>query len=168
MAKVLFRLDPPQILHTFDVAPDPDWEYSPEQRDADNHWVVDSDIDETQVHFSNLGLNADKTKVVVLDPSKTYAESLALHDAAEEAKEIVRQKASKVKEIKLEAKERLRDLAWKIERAQETDLLNGNNVAMTAIATEKKTIRDANNAHETTLQALTTLQEVQNFQPKAF
>ena len=43
---------------------------------------------------------------------------------------------------------------WKLDKAREKDLLSGSNSAMTAIAQEKQSIRDANNAHEATLKAL--------------
>ena len=56
--------------------------------------------------------------------------------------------------IKARAKDALEEISWKKERAEETDLLNGNNVAMTSYANEKKVIRDANNDREAALDAI--------------
>ena len=44
--------------------------------------------------------------------------------------------------------------SWKVERAQEQDLINGNNDAMRALAIEKQAIRDKGNAIEAELAAL--------------
>ena len=44
--------------------------------------------------------------------------------------------------------------AWKVERAKEVDLLNGNDEAMKALALEKKAIRDKGNAIEAEILAL--------------
>lgn len=72
--------------------------------------------------------------------------------------------------IKARAKDALEEIAWKKERAEETDLLNGNNVAMTAYANEKKAIRDANNAKEAALDAITTndWEAIKAFNPDDF
>ena len=46
------------------------------------------------------------------------------------------------------------ETAWKVERAKEVDLINGNNEAMKALAIEKQAIRDKGNAIEAELKAL--------------
>ena len=46
------------------------------------------------------------------------------------------------------------ETAWKVERAKEVDLLNGNDEAMKALALEKKAIRDKGNAIEAEILAL--------------
>ena len=68
MAKVVFQIDPPTIKHTFKVDPGPDYKYSIDPTDQDNYAIVDSDIDETAVHFYNLQLSADKSKVELKKP----------------------------------------------------------------------------------------------------
>ena len=168
MAKVVFQIDPPQILHTFRVDPGPDYKYSIDETDQDNYTVVDSDVDETVVHFSNLKLSADKTKVEVIDSSKTYEESKAAFIAAVDVKEIAAIKLDHADNIRGYCANKLQDLEWKWQRATEQDLINGNNVAKTAVASEKQAIRDANNAHQTAMEALTTLAELKAFDPKDF
>ena len=67
-------------------------------------------------------------------------------------------KAVKKQQVGLHAKYVLdgdySNTSWKVEKAKEVDLLAGNNNAMTALALEKKAIRDANNAHEAVIEAL--------------
>ena len=67
-------------------------------------------------------------------------------------------KAVKKQQVGLHAKYVLdgdySNTSWKVEKAKEIDILAGNNAAMTALATEKKAIRDANNAHEAVIEAL--------------
>ena len=46
------------------------------------------------------------------------------------------------------------ETAWKVERAKEVDLINGNDEAMKALAVEKQAIRDKGNAIEAEILAL--------------
>ena len=94
---------------------------------------------------------------------KTETERETLQRQEQEVLEIQQMREGKVREIKAEAKDRLQNLDWKVQRATEQDLLNGNNAAMTAVANEKKAIRDANNAHENALNALTDLNDIKAF-----
>jgi hypothetical protein len=59
-------------------------------------------------------------------------------------------------------------LDWKIQRATETDLLNGNTAAMTALAQEKKAIRDANNAAEAEVDAETDVAKLRHVDVSAW
>lgn len=82
---------------------------------------------------------------------KTKEEQTELHRKALKRKEAKLEQARKAIEIKTHVSKLLKDeystTSWKHEKASETDLLNGNNDAMTKLAQEKKVIRDANNAH---------------------
>ena len=79
-------------------------------------------------------------------------------------------KESHSRSIKARCKDSLQEIEWKKERAEETDLLNGNNAAMTAYANEKKAIRDGNNAKEVELEAIATndFDALNNFKPDIF
>tara|TARA_B100001250_G_C19240075_1_gene546120 strand:- start:38 stop:544 length:507 start_codon:yes stop_codon:yes gene_type:complete len=168
MAKVIFQIDPPTIKHVFKVDPGPDYKYSIDPTDQDNYTVVDSDIDETAVHFFNLQLSADKSRVELKNSSETFEETKTKWEAHIAAEEIVTAKASRRDDIKATCKSKLEVLEWKWQRAQEQDLINGNNVAKTAVASERQAIRDANNAKEVQLDALTTLAEIVAFDPTDF
>jgi len=133
-----------------------------------NYEVLDSDdrgfrvfegeinTDENVLHVYKL--NAAKDGVENPYAGQTKLEQTNLFERARKNKEAVRIKGNKAIEIKTATGQRLEDeyssAGWRHEKASETDLLNGNNVAMTALATEKKAIRDAGNAHGATLAAL--------------
>ena len=85
-----------------------------------------------------------------------------------EAHDLLDEKMDKVKSIRAEAGLRLERLQWKIERAKEEDLLNGNNAAMTVVATEKRKIRDENNAACAEVEALSTVAEVHAYDPRGW
>ena len=64
--------------------------------------------------------------------------------------------------------ERLKEMKWKKDKATDIDLINGNTNAMTAYYAEREALRVANNNHVAALEALTTQEEVDAFDPKAF
>ena len=103
-------------------------------------------------------LNAAGDGVENPHAGKTKAEMETLHTAEKKLIEAAAQKADKLIEIKTHTGAKLEDeyssSGWRHENALETDLLNGNNAAMTALANEKKAVRDAGNAHGATLEAL--------------
>ena len=113
-------------------------------------------------------MNAGKTALVDSHAGKTETERETLQRQEQEVTEIAQMRSGKVREIKAEAKDRLQNLDWKVQRATEEDLLNGNTAASTAVANEKKAIRDANNAHENALNALTTIDDIKAFVPSDF
>jgi len=158
--------------------------------------ILDEDVNEiTQPKDPDTGTNDDPNFVVIrqdLDASvpltswKLNAAGNALEDVfagkSDEERETLERETYSVpigfqqlKEghrvaIKARAKDALEEISWKKERAEETDLLNGNNVAMTAYANEKKAIRDANNAKEAALDAITTndWEAIKAFNPDDF
>ena len=136
-----------------------DWdpsENNPEYLSHSKVFVGDVDLDNDLLMCYEL--NAAGDGVVNPYAGKTKAEMETLYTAALKKKNAAKLKASKLIEIKTVTGARLEDeyssAGWRHEKATETDLLNGNNDAMTALATEKKAIRDAGNAHAATLEAL--------------
>lgn len=103
-------------------------------------------------------LNDAGDDVVNPHAGKTKAEMTALMEAAEKIKTATGMKVYKAVEVKTSTALKLEDeyspSGWRHEKAAETDLLNGNNDAMTKLAQEKKAIRDAGNAHEAVLASL--------------
>ena len=120
--------------------------------------VFVGDIDEDNDLLCCYELNAAGDGVVNPYSGKTKAEQDVLHTAAQKLKLAARLQESKLIEVKSSTGGKLEDeyssSGWRHEKASETDLLNGNNAAMTALANEKKTIRDAGNAHAATLEGL--------------
>jgi len=118
-----------------------------------NYVVVRQDLD-AAVPLTSWKLNAAGNALEDAHAGKSDDERVSLDKTSSEEKLFTLKKESHRRMIKVSCGDRLNNLAWKIERAQETDLLNGNNVAMTAVANEKKAIRDGNNAKEAALDAI--------------
>ncbi len=166
MAFYQVRIDPPCIVDEDSTKMDTRKIPGPNPGDAeidDPNYVIIEQTLEAGVPLTSYKLNADKTALVDSHSGKTESERETLQRQEQEVTEIAQMRAGKVREIKAEAKARLQDLDWKVQRATEEDLLNGNNSAMTAVANEKKAIRDANNAHENALNALTDLNDIKAF-----
>ena len=111
--------------------------------------------DENVLHVYKL--NAAKDGVENPYSGKTKLEQTQLFERVRKNREATRIQGNKLIEVKTTTGVKLEDeyssSGWRHEKAAETDLLNGNNAAMTALATEKKAIRDAGNAHAATLAA---------------
>tara|TARA_B100001250_G_scaffold349922_1_gene321386 strand:+ start:1834 stop:2352 length:519 start_codon:yes stop_codon:yes gene_type:complete len=136
-----------------------DWdpsENNPEYLSHSKVFVGDIDLENDLMMCYKL--NAAGDGVVNPHAGKTKAEMETLHTAELKLKNAAVLQANKAIEVKTVTGARLEDeyssSGWRHEKATETDLLNGNNAAMTALATEKKAIRDAGNAHGATLAAL--------------
>lgn len=168
MTFILYRKDPPCItLKDEDAAniqhPQLPGDNPGESGGDDPNYVIIEQTLDPSVPLPNWYLNAAGTALENKFSGKTVEESDTLRRQEQEAVELAQLKASKTEGIKVAAKSRLEAIEWKIQRATETDLLNGNNNAMTAVANEKKAIRDANNAHENALNALTDLNDIKAF-----
>ena len=134
-----------------------------------NYVVVRQDLD-AAVPLTSWKLNAAGNALEDAHAGKSDEERIALNLAENEAIVFAEMNEDKRRQIKAEAQSQLEEINWEIERAQETDLLNGNNVAMTANANKKKTIRDLNNQQEAALDAITTndLTAMKDFKPDDF
>ena len=169
MAKVLWRIDPPTVIHVFDKDPGPDYLIGdPNEPDTANHRIVEYDYDSTQVHFANLKLSADESTLEQIESGLTYAQQEAKYAAERETAELDHAKKDLKNSIRAEAGLRLERFDWKEKRAREQDLLNGNSAAMTSLASEKQAIRDQNNAACTEVDALSSLAEAKSYNPRGW
>ena len=153
MAYIIWDIEKEHVRTTLD------WDPSVENPDyLTRHKVIEGDINLDENLLCCYVLNAAGDGVVNPYAGKTKAEQDVLHTAARKLQIAAALKADKLIEIKTATGSKLEDeyssSGWRHEKAAETDLLNGNNAAMTALATEKKAIRDAGNAHAVALQAL--------------
>jgi len=132
-----------------------------------NYVVIRQDLD-AGVPLTSWKLNAASDALVDAHAGKSDEERIALNLAENEALIFTGFKNDFRKQIKAHAKAALEEITWKKERAEETDLINGNSAAMTALAQEKKAIRDLNNAREVELDAITEndLTALMAFAPK--
>ena len=163
----LYRKDPSCILDedTDEIATrkDPDGNVDP------NYVVIRQDLD-SAVPLTSWKLNAAGNALEDAHAGKSDEERVALNLAESEVLFFAELKESHRRQIKAYCQAKLEEIEWKKERAEETDLLNGNSAAMTAYAQEKKAIRDANNAREAALDAITTndCDEIKAFDPEDF
>ena len=153
MAYIIWDIEKEHVRTTLD------WDPSVENPDyLQRHKVFEGDIDLDENLLCCYVLNDAGDGVVNPYAGKTKAEQDVLHTAARKLQIAAALKADKLIEIKTATGSKLEDQysssGWRHEKAAETDLLNGNNAAMTALATEKKAIRDAGNAHGVALEAL--------------
>tara|TARA_B100000427_G_scaffold133546_1_gene111097 strand:+ start:2220 stop:2777 length:558 start_codon:yes stop_codon:yes gene_type:complete len=132
-----------------------------------NYVVVRQDLDPS-VPLTSWKLNAAGDAFEDAHAGKSDEERVALNLAENEALIFAGFKDDFRRQIKAHAKAALEEITWKKERAEETDLINGNSAAMTALAQEKKAIRDLNNAREVELDAITEndLSALMAFAPK--
>ena len=77
-------------------------------------------------------------------------------------------KRLKTGEIKSHTAIKVKDLKWKESKARDADAIAGNTNALRAYYQEREDIRQAGNAAETTLAALTTWDDVQKFDASDF
>ena len=128
-------------------------------------YLVEYDFDSTSEEFLSLSLNDAKDTVVNRFPGKTKEQQQEL--LAEEAKQqrIGALKALKVRRIKSLVQDAIEPIEWRAERAVELDSLEGANVTtrQAKVAAYRKAARDANNAREAELLALTELEDIEAF-----
>ena len=134
--------------------------------DSDDDLVIEYDFDPSTEDMRSLQLSADKTTISNKYPGKTLAEQRTLIMDAEKAEILNNAKARLKERIGTWTKEILEEWDWKTEKAEEQDFLAGNNVKMTALAAERKAIRDAGNVRQGQVDALTDLASVEVFDYK--
>ncbi len=164
----LYRKDPADITD-IDVNEIPARQHPDGSGPDPNYVVIRQDLD-AGVPLTSWRLNAAGDALVDIHAGKSDTERIEENKLENEALIFAEMKEDKRRQIKAEAKARLEEIEWKKEKASETDLLNGNNAAMTAFANEKKSIRDANNTKENALDAITLndLDTMKAFNPIAF
>lgn len=153
MAYLIWDIRGEHVRTQLDYDPSVD---NPKYLETNKVFVGDVDLDNDLLECYKL--NAAGDGLVNPHAGKTKSEMETLHTAEKKLIQAAAQKADKLIEIKTATGAKLTDeystSGWRHEKAAETDLLNGNTAAMTALANEKKTIRDAGNAHGATLEAL--------------
>ena len=173
MTFILYRKDPAcitnrdddaaQIEHPQIVGEEP----GTSGGDDPNYVIIEQTLDPS-VPLTSWYLNAAGNALENKFSGKSDAEADTLRRQEQEAVEAGQLKETLRRGIKTECAERLTKLDWKIQRATETDLLNGNTAAMTALAQEKKAIRDANNAAEAEVDAETDVAKLRHVDVSAW
>lgn len=154
---------PTSVVQIFESDPGSDLETP----DYGDYVVVEYPYDPDSEVTTSLVLSSDGKTLSNPWAGKSIAEQKQLHDDAISATRAAEYKEERRSQIKQQARYKIEQISepWKVERATETDLLNGNNEAMKAIAVAKKGARDESNAREAELDALTDEMEIRNFNP---
>jgi hypothetical protein len=100
-------------------------------------------------------------------PDDDDASFMNSYNALNESWALAEQKVNLIPLIKAEAARQIEATAWKVERATEVDATDGSNT-LAAVYAERAAIRAASNAHEEALDDITTLADLEAFNPTGF
>jgi hypothetical protein len=117
-------------------------------------------------YLLSITLDADGVTLSNRFPGKTIDEQKSLIEAEDDALRATTERAFKVNGIKIEAADRIRELKWKMTRARDNDLVNGNSDSTAEVLAEVNSIRAKSNEAESALDALTSPEEVKAFKVK--
>ena len=130
--------------------------------------VFDFDYDPAETNFLALQLNAAGDGLVNPEAGKSLEDQQAAVVARDATNSMNLLKRLKTGEIKSHTATKVKSLKWKENKARDADAIAGNTNALRAYYQEREDIRQAGNAAETTLAALTTWEDVQKFDPSDF
>lgn len=156
MAYLLYRKSTDTVVSVYEEEPQ-------DLNLSENFVLVEYDLDESNDYIGSLRLSEDGTALSNIYAGKSIEEQIASCDAEWNLKNLGEAKKNKIAAIKTVAKGKIEAVGWKVERARERDLLNGNNDAMTEVAAEREAIRQASNDLEELIQSLTSVEEVLNY-----
>ena len=101
------------------------------------------------------------------DSAWSDADIMAAYFTLQQGWELEDNKAAKMAPIKVAAAAQIEATNWKVERATEVDAATGSST-LAAVYAERAAIRAASNTKEAALEALTTWEDVQAFNPADF
>lgn len=120
--------------------------------------VFEGTVDEETDFITNYRLNAAGDGLENPYAGESKADQLIKFQEDQDKIRAVKRVPQLINEVKTQCKKKIEDgfgnSSWRVEKAQEDDLINGNTDAMRALAIEKKAIRDKNNAVEAEILAL--------------
>lgn len=131
--------------------------------DVSDMLVVEMDYDRDTTYLHALKLASDGVSLENPHAGKTIEEQAAAVYNEDRAVAATKIKASKMEAIKLRAKSLLNDRRWRMERARDQDLINGNNNAVTAESAIRNSIRNKSGEVEDALDALTAYDDIASF-----
>ena len=130
--------------------------------------VFDFDYDPAETNFLALQLNAAGDGLVNPEAGKSLEDQQAAVVARDQTNSMNLLKRLKKGEIKSQTAIKVKELKWKESKARDADAIAGNTNALRAYYQEREAVRQAGNAAETTLAALTTWDDVQKFDASDF
>lgn len=157
MAHFVYRKSTNSIINVFETLPS-------ELQLSAEHVVVEYDLDESNDYLGSLRLSDDEQSLVNIYSGKSIEEQIQLCTEEQNLRDIENKKQILIDAVKVVAKGKIEALTWKVERAKERDLLNGNDNAMLEVATEREAIRQASNEFENTILSLNSLEELNDIE----
>lgn len=125
--------------------------------------IFDFDYDPAETDFLALQLNAAGDGLVNPEAGKSLADQQAAVVARDATNSLNLMKKLKKGEIKSQTAMKVKALKWKESKARDADAIAGNTNALRAYYQEREDIRQAGNAAEVTLDALTSIDDAQKF-----
>lgn len=122
-----------------------------------------SDYDSSVDQDECIRINTAGTALENPNKDKTKAEQVALDKAFRDSEAAKTRKLHKRGELKFWVKELIEETSWEDIRANDVDVINGNDDAKRTLYLKRKKIRDQGNAAEAALIALTDLEDIRNF-----
>jgi len=131
--------------------------------------IIEQDLVIEDNYSLALVLSADGESVENKYPGKTYEEQRSLVESETTAQNLEEAKKNKKIAINSFALSRIEDLQWKLEKAQDLDLLGGTTTNVDAVYSEFQQIKDAASAYyESEVAELTTVDEIIAVDSKGF
>lgn len=135
---------------------------------TDDVVVIEMDYDPTEIYSLALTLSEDGNSLINKYPGLTVSEQKERVEAALLEKEVESLKEDATNKIDSAIKNELKDSEWKLVRAADNDLVNGNTDETDALKAERQARRDAAKQHKAALNLLTTKEDVLAFNVNAF
>jgi len=130
--------------------------------------VFEQDYDPSVDYSLSLVPSEDGSELINKFPGKSVEEQKELIEKEGADTYLEEIKKAKIQQIKSKVKNKLKDSEWKITRAKDLDLINGNTDASNILFAERQSVRDRGNVHEQLLNSLTTIDEIVKFDADAF
>ena len=127
--------------------------------------VFDFDYDPAETYLLALQLNAAGDGLVNPEAGKTIDEQRTAVENRDITNSMNLLKRLKTGEIKSQTAIKVKELKWKESKARDADAIAGNTNALRAYYQEREDVRQAGNAAEGRLAALTSFNDVQKFNP---
>lgn len=130
--------------------------------------VIEMDYDPSEVYSLSLTLSEDGNSLINKYPGLSLSEQQERVQAAFKEAEIEKLKEDLTNRIDSNIKNELKESEWKLVRAADNDLVNGNTDETDALKAERQARRDAAKQHKAALNLLTDLEDVLAFDVTAF
>lgn len=130
--------------------------------------VIEMDYDPSEVYSLSLTLSEDGNSLINKYPGLSLSEQKERVEAAFKEAEIEKLKEDLTNRIDTNIKNELKESEWKLVRAADNDLVNGNTDETDALKAERQARRDAAKQHKAALNLLTDLEDIVAFDVTAF